>query len=335
MTLIKAGLIAAAIGLAAGGATAQTVAETIALPEGMVFPEGIVEDGNGSLILSVFGSGAILRIDQAGVAEIYKSAGEDGLAAPVGLAIDASRDRLWVSSINPETFMSKLHVFTLSSGELQGSIDAPAAMGPHFFNEIVLAADGRAYISDTLQPRIWTVGPDSVLSLEEFAVDPLLANPDPERALGMNGLAISPDGNYLIASIMDRMSQGGGRLVRVDVVDRTVQDVALAGDLAEFGGSDGMFFLPDGRLLMVNVTPPSALATASFSSDFSEANVASLAAADQVVDRPSSIALRDGKLWIVNSQLDHVLDDGNGAMGTPPDLPFEIVGVDVADIFSE
>ena len=143
MTILKTGILAAAIGLAAVSGSAQTASKTITLPDGMMFPEGIVEDGTGSLIVSVFGSGAVLRIGADGTSEVFKSPGEDGLAAPVGVAVDLGRDQLWISSINPETFSSKLHLYALSTGELKGSVDAPSDKGPHFFNEIVVGADGR------------------------------------------------------------------------------------------------------------------------------------------------------------------------------------------------
>ena len=70
--------------------------------------------------------------------------------------------------------------------------------------------------------------------------------------------------------------------------------------------------------------------TADFSADYSAATLTSRPAADAVANRPTSATLRDGRLWVVNSQLDHFLDDGNGAAGTPPELPFQIVGVDAA-----
>ena len=45
--------------------------------------------------------------------------------------------------------------------------------------------------------------------------------------------------------------------------------------------------------------------------------------------------MRGETLWIVNSQLDHVIDDGNGAMGTPPNMPFQIVGVQLSKALNE
>jgi sugar lactone lactonase YvrE len=334
MNYLIAAILVISTSIVATSALAQP-ASVIDLPDGMMFPEAIVEDGRGSLYVSVFGSGTLLRINAAGQSEVIKSPGEDGMAAPVGVAVDSSRNRLWVSSINPETFMSKLQLFELDNGILLASLDAPAEKGPHFFNEIVVGADGTIYISDTLQPRIWTAGPNLEGTLQEFVIDPLLTNPNPERPLGLNGLALTPDGSFLIASVMDRMSQGGGRMVRVNLANRSVDEITLSGDIATFGGSDGMFFEPHGELLMVNVTPPSALVSATFSDDYARAEISNRTIADDIADRPSSIAMRGETLWIVNSQLDHVIDDGNGAMGTPPNMPFQIIGVQLSKALNE
>ena len=98
-----------------------------------------------------------------------------------------------------------------------------------FFNEIALDADGNAYVSDTLAPTIWRAEAD-LSGLAVFAEDPLLNNPAEDQPFSLNGLALTPDGAYLIASVMDRIDQGDGRLVRIDVDTKKVMEVELAGD---------------------------------------------------------------------------------------------------------
>ncbi len=85
-------------------------------------------------------------------------------------------------------------------------------------------------------------------------------------------------------------------------------------------------FFKQGRLVMVNVTPPDGLVTATFATDYTSAILENQPVATVALNRPSSVALRGDRLWVVNSQLDHVVDDGNGAIGTDPDFPFQIVG---------
>ena len=324
-------LLALTVLMLAAGARAQEVA-TLALPGEALYPEGIVALENGDLFVTGFGNGSILKVSD-GEVESFKEPGEDGLSSAVGLAADETRNRLWVANFSFDGFTSDLKVYDLTSGEPLASLADPDD-SPHFFNEIAIADDGRVYVSDTAAPVIWTAAPE-LQGVEVFVQDDLLMNPDPERAFGLNGLALTPGGDYLIASVMDRIDQGGGRLVRVDLETKEVTDVELSGDAVEtFGGSDGMFFYGD-SLLMVNVTPPASVVSAAFAEDYSSAELTSHNAFEEVYNRPTSSTVLDGRLWTVNSQLDHIIDDENGALNTPPELPFELVGVPLSKLFGQ
>ena len=324
-------LLALTVPMLAAGARAQEVF-TLALPGGALYPEGILALENGDLFVTGFGNGSILKVTN-GEVEVFKEPGEDGLSSAVGLAADEARNRLWVANFSFDGFTSDLKVYNLTSGELLASLADPDD-APHFFNEIALAEDGRVYVSDTAAPVIWTADLE-LQGVEVFVQDDLLMNPDPERNFGLNGLALTPDGDYLVASVMDRIDQGGGRLVRIDMDTQEVIDVELSGDAVEtFGGSDGMFFFENG-LLMVNVTPPASVVSAEFAEDYSSAELTAHDAFEEAYNRPTSSAVRDGRLWTVNSQLDHIIDDENGALDTPPDLPFELVSVPLDALLGE
>jgi len=301
--------------------------QVIDLPGEALFPEGILAAPNGDLYVTGFGNGSILRVVDGTTVETFKEPGADGLSSAVGLQLDAANNRLWVANFAFDGLTSDMKVYDLETGELLASIP-DGSDTPHFFNEVVIDAAGRVYISDTMAPVIWTIDSD-LGAAEVFVEDELLANPDPERPFGLNGLAMTPDGSYLIASVMDRLDQGGGRLVRVDLASAEVTEITLngaEGTVASFGGSDGMFF-EDGLLWMVNVTPPASILTAAFNEDYTAAELTARDAFEAAYNRPTSSTVRGGRLWTVNSQLDHVIDDANGALNTPPDLPFQIVGV--------
>ncbi len=323
-----------------GGPPAQAPA-FVDLPGDSLFPEGILAATNGDLYVSGFGNGSVVRVSEGTrgsfQARYFKTPGEDGLSSAVGMALDEARGRLWVANFSFETFSSTLKVFDVESGALLATLAHADDGRPHFFNEIALDAQGRVYVTDTAAPVIWTAGP-ALDTVEVFVEDAALANPDPERPFGLNGLALTPDSRHLIASVMDRIDPGGGRLVRIGVASRAVAEVALSGateTLSGFGGSDGMIFLDavppeDALLVMVNVTPTGtapAIMTAAFSDDFASAELVGRPRFDAAYNRPTASAVRDGRLWTVNSQLDHLIDDENGALGTPPDLPFQLVGV--------
>lgn len=306
------------------------------LPGSDLFPEGIVTAANGDIFVTGFGNGSVLRIIDGKEVEFFKRPGEDGLSSAVGLAIDEVRRRLWVANFFFDGFSSDLKVFDLDDGTLLATLTNEIGGISSFFNELAIDAEGNVYISDTSTPSIWVAKAD-LSAVELLVVDDLLENPDPNRQFGLNGLALTPDGNYLIASVMDRISPGGGRLVRVSLHDPVVSDITLNGLLKTintFGGSDGMFF-EQGQLFMVNVTPPTSIMTARFNQDFTEAELVARDTFEPVYNRPTASAIRDGRLWTVNSQLDHIIDDGNGALNTPPELPFQLVNVSLKKTLSE
>ena len=310
----------------------------LALPGDSLFPEGVLATASGDLYVSGFGNGAIVRVTGGADVGFFKEPGEDGLARAVGMGIDEARGRLWVASFDFATFGSTMKAFDVATGELLATL-APEPDGlPHFFNEVALDADGRAYVTDTASPTIWTAGPD-LGGIEPLVTDPALENPN--RPFGLNGLALTPDGRHLIASVMDRITPGGGRLVRVDAVTGEIAEVELEGEpetIDVFGGSDGMFFEEGGLLVMVNVTddgPIAAIVTAAFSDDYAVAELVARGRFDAVYNRPTASAVRDGRLWTVNSQLDHLIDDENGALDTPPDLPFQLVSVSLEETLGD
>ncbi|HAA21594.1 MAG TPA: hypothetical protein DCR93_26100 [Cytophagales bacterium] len=316
----------------------STPPEFIDLQGEATFPEGIITRANGDIFVTGFGDGSIQRIVNGNEVSYFSAPGEN-LTIGVGLAIDESRDRLWVSNFNFDLGGgvpgSQLKVFDLNSGEVIASLPEEFIPGV-FFNEVAIDDNGRVYISDTFNPQIWTAGED--LSDPTVLVNnELLSNPAPDQPFDLNGLAISNDGEVLVASVMDRLDAGGGRLVRIDLETHEVSAVTLSGEdaVAAFAGSDGMFFLKD-QLFMVNVfSEAGAIITADFNSAYTEAELTIRDAFQEVYNRPTASAIREGRLWTVNSQLDHIIDDNNGALGTPVDAPFQVVNVDLYELFKD
>jgi hypothetical protein len=223
-------------------------------------------------------------------------------------------------------------VFDYTTGKLLKTIPEKFIEGA-FFNEVVLDANGNAYVSNTFGPSLYTASFEST-DATVFITNELLKNPSPDQPFGLNGLTITPDNKYLLASVMNRTIKGGGRLVRVSIATKEVTPVKLKDDeaTASFSGSDGMFFYK-GQLLMVNVfSSAGAIISAKFNNDYSEAALTIRNKFQSVYDRPTASAIRNGKLYTVNSQLNHIIDDKDGKLNTPPVLPFNVVSVPLADL---
>ncbi|WP_298146570.1 hypothetical protein [Flavobacterium sp.] len=309
---------------------------TISLKGDKLFPEGIHTLPNGDLLVGGFGDGSIQRIDSKDQISYFSAPGQNGLVIAVGMAVDEKNNRLWVANFNFKTSSgnpgSNFKVFDLKSGKLLKTIPENFIDGA-FFNEVTLDPQGNAYVSDTFGPNIWkTSFADS--KPEVFVSDPLLKNPAPDQPFGLNGLTITPDSKYLIASVMNRTIKGGGTLVRIHLGTKEVTPIKLQDDNAtkSFSGSDGMFFYK-GRLLMVNVySQAGAIFSAQFNKDYTQATLTIHDKFQSVYDRPTASAIRNGKLYTVNSQLNHIIDDKDGKLNTPPVLPFKVVSVPLNEL---
>lgn len=200
------------------------------------YPEGILALPSGDILVGGFGDGSLQYLNGG----YFNEPGANGMIITVGFDLD---EYLWVANFDFAAG-SQLKVFDLN-GTLVATV--PEQLMPGVFLNEVVVTGGVVHVSDTFSSRIFNATLDGI---DVFVDDPLLVNP--ERPFGQNGLTVTPDDLYLIASVMDRLDAGGGRLVRVDLATRQVTDIALLGAAAGFAGSDGMFFY-DAMLFMVNV----------------------------------------------------------------------------------
>lgn len=310
--------------------------EYINLKGDTLFPEGIHILPNGDLLVGGFGDGSIQRINSKNEVSYFSQSGENGLVIAVGMAVDRKNNQLWVANFNFKTESgnpgSNLKLFELGSGRLVKTIPENFTDGV-FFNEVAIDDKGKVFVSNTFGPQIWTANAQST-EAKVFVENDLFSNPDPNQPFDLNGLTITPDKNYLIASVMDRLDAGDGRLVRVNLSSKEVSPITLKGDKAvkAFAGSDGMFF-HKGKLLMVNVySQAGAIITADFNKDYSVADLVIRDKFNAVYDRPTASAVRNGRLYTVNSQLNHIIDDADGKLNTPHEKPFKVVSVPLKDL---
>jgi hypothetical protein len=335
---IAAGLLLSILSISAMNAQSNSASktETIALQGAQLFPEGIITLPNNDLLIGGFGDGPIQKIDSKNKVSYFSKSGENGMVIAVGMALDVKNNRLWVANFNFKTESgnpgSNMKVFDYTTGKLLKTIPETFIQGA-FFNEVALDASGRVYVSNTFGPTVYSTTFEST-NTDVFATSDLLKNPAADQPFGQNGLTITPDKKYLLVSVMNRTIKGGGTLVRVDLATKEVKSVKLKDDEATkaFSGSDGMFFYKD-QLMMVNVYSQSgAIFSAKFNADYSEASLTIRNKFQSVYDRPTASAIRNGKLYTVNSQLNHIIDDKDGKINTPPVLPFNVVSVPLAEL---
>ena len=262
-----------------------------------VFPEGItVEDG--FFYVSSTTDGAVYRGSLRGeTAEVFLPGGEDGRTTARGLA--ATEDLLLVAGGPNGT----LFVYDRESGRFLGSFSAPDLEGQPaaFLNDVRVAPDGDAYATDSARDLVYRV-PADVLGVASGQLEVFSAGSvgDPRGQFNANGIAVTPDGEYLVVVQSDT-----GRLFRISTDDGSVREV----DLGEARVRNGDGIVLQGRTLHVVQNATATVAEVRLSGRLTEGRVV-----DTVTDPsfafPTTAALAGGRLLVVNSQFTRRADPG-------------------------
>jgi hypothetical protein len=223
-----------------------------ALPDTMLHPEGVAWDGaRQRWLVSSIRQRRVVSVGPGGAVRPFVAAGQDGLDAVFGLAVDSTRGLLWAASSavpNQEGYTAAdngragLFAFDLESGRLRGRVELPAVPGGHLLGDLTIAPDGAVYTSDSRYPAVYRArGLDGTAEIL-VERDPLFCS--------LQGLALSEDGRALY------LADWSHGLLRVDLATRRVIAVPLtvAGTAL---GIDGLLRLEGRRLIGIqNGTSP-------------------------------------------------------------------------------
>ncbi|MBV8991419.1 MAG: hypothetical protein JO372_22900 [Solirubrobacterales bacterium] len=281
--------------------TETTVAETFALPGEDVFPESIgVDPATGDAYVGSLANGTLYRLRSGGEAEIWSPAGDDDRGSVAGVKVDPQR-RLWAAG----GYDGTLFVYELSSRVLLGRLQVSTR--PSCVNDIALAAGGEAYVTDSFISLLFkaTAEPEA---LEPY-IDLAQQGVPWSEGLNFNGIVVSADGRHLVACQTNL-----GRFWQVTLDTRQVREVELEGGPLEH--CDGMAL--SGSTLYVAINARNRIAVIELSDDGASGHVRALLRSDAFAF-PTAVAVHDGRLLVVNGQLDQV--------GGSPRLPFTVVAI--------
>jgi len=221
------------------------------IPEKELAPEGVAYDPvtNAFFVASVR-KGKIVRIGPDGKITDFVQPGQ-GLRSALGIGVDAKRRTLWVANetiplMNGATDAdrdrpdSALFEFDLDSGRLRGRHVPPASPNPPHFDDLSVAPDGRVYVNDGFNPRIYRLDPKTggfELWLESGGIDG-----------GTQGLAATADGRALYVS--DYRS-----LYRVDTATKRVTPIPVPADVS-LNGVDGLVLFGNSLIGIQNGVVP-------------------------------------------------------------------------------
>ncbi len=216
---------------------AQPITE-ITLPGSRLYTESITSTKDGTLYAGSVGKGHVVRIpyQSTTVTEFIKP-GSNGLNAVFGVYADEKHKTLWVCSDRWEEGKGDppaVKTFDLTTGAAKGSYTLPG--NSTFCNDIAVADNGTAYISDTDQGSLVMLKPGAK-ELEVAAQDPLLK--------GVDGLAFGEKTVLYVNSVTEN------KLLRVDLrPDGKSKDVIELQLSQPITRPDGMRTIGKNRLLM-------------------------------------------------------------------------------------
>jgi sugar lactone lactonase YvrE len=178
-------------------------------------------------------------------------------------------------------------------------------VGEPFLNDLVVTHDA-VYVTDSTNAVVWraTLRGPGIGQLQRWLdVRPLVPGLPPQYFF-LNGIDATPNGKTLIVS-----SQGLETVIRVDVATREARIVDLAG--ASFG-PDGLVLRGTTIYAVLNYAAPAGqgVYVARLNDDLTAGTVVARVIGPSF-DSPTTLALHDGRVYVVNSQLDH-------PPGTPP-----------------
>ena len=258
-----------------------------------IFPEGVATDGDVYYVGSTT-DGTIYRGDlDRRVATPYLPGGQDGRTSAVGLKV--SDGYLFVAGGATGRFF----VYDAQSGDLVGSylVDpAPSTAAPTFINDVAVAPDGTAYVTDSQRPVLYAVSPDYATD----GVEPLPVFLDftgtalqYTAGFNVNGIAVTPDGRYLVLA-----KSNSGELYRVDLQTEEVSKIDLGG--AAVSG-DGLVLVGQTLYAVERQGDIGYIVEVALSGDYSSGTVVGRTT-DGSFDDPTTAALVGDRLLVVNSQ---------------------------------
>ncbi|UGY12460.1 hypothetical protein [Bradyrhizobium septentrionale] len=296
-SLLSATAIILALGTA-GAARAETA--PVGVPD-KSFPESVTSTSDGTLYVGSFNQGGVTKI-AGGKAEQLVKPGAGDSRSTLGVLADEKSGTLYVCSNDisgfgvagpSETKGAWLKTFDLKSGAPKGSF---ALSDPKSLcNDIVVGADGTAYVSDSFTPIVYSLKPGGT-ALATFATDPQLA--PAKDGVGLDGIAIGADGNLYVTTFIP------AKLFKIEMKDgkagavtelKPSRPLDHADALRAHGG--GLLLIEgNGKLDKVTVNG-------------SEATI------DTIKDglaEPVSVTAIGGTGWIAEGKLSYIIGDNKG-----------------------
>jgi hypothetical protein len=286
MKLLTLAACLAALGL---GAAAQAGPRPVTIDDTGVFPESMTATASGDLIVGSSAKGGIYRAKAgAAKAELWIDPRTSGISGLLGVFADDRSRTLYACSVafgappDKADSLSALRLFDLNTGAAKAAYPMPGG-AKALCNDIAVAKDGSAYVTDTLGGQVLVLRPGAS-ALAAWVKDPRLAFVD--------GIAIGGDGAVYVNTVTT------GHMYRIAMAPG-----AAAGEIVELqpsvklGGPDGLRSIGGNRFLQAeNQVGRISLVTVSGTT----ATVTPLKEGEPGV---TAMALAHGEVWAINAKM--------------------------------
>ena len=273
----------------AGGRQAATF--TYILPGDEVFAEGVAVAGDTYYVTGFFGIIFSGDLDETEAEVLVPDAG------CCASGIEVIGDRLLVAG----AFAGHVSLYDRTTGALLARWSLPNPDEGTNVNDIAIAANGDAYITDSDRPVLYRIPAAEIRHPSAPTQDlPIFLNwegtPFTQYARGFinaNGIVATPDGRFLLV-----VNFTDGRLFRVRLSDKQVTEVKLGGYRLISG--DGMVLTDDNVLYVVRPAGP-LVAKLRLNAQYNRGRLLS-ETTDPTFHGPTTAAIAGDRLLVVNSQ---------------------------------
>ncbi|MEX2536536.1 MAG: PQQ-dependent dehydrogenase, methanol/ethanol family [Trueperaceae bacterium] len=293
----------------------QSDVYSYSIPGMQVYPECVAVNPDGTAFFTASSTdGTVYRGDLGSrAARVLVPASQAAIGQGLGVDVD-DQGRLWV--VGGPT--GSIAVYDTESGEVVAQLDTPPAERT-FLNDVVVAPNGSAYITDSMRPVIFRVTSsdgdigeiEPWLELEGSPIE-YTTGESLTESINLNGIAVTPDGSHLITVQMNT-----GQLFIISLEDGSIIEVDLGGETLTNG--DGLVF-DDGTLYVVRQAD-NEIVTVDLAEDLTSGQIVNRFSHEQLAF-PACAALAGDELLVVNTQFNRQ-EAGN------PLIPFQVLSFPV------
>jgi sugar lactone lactonase YvrE len=252
----------------------------------------------------------VVKVKSGGKPEQFIKPGTNGSRSVLGVLADEKSGILYVCSNDITGFGvpgpgdakgTWLKTFDLATGAPKGSFAFKDAKS--LCNDIAVGSDGTAYISDSLNPVVYSLKPGGT-ALEAWSTDPALT--PAKDGVGLDGIAVGADGNLYVTTFIP------AKLFRIAVKDGKAGTVTELKPSRAIDHADAMRAFGDGFLLIEGA---GRLDKVTVKGD--EATVETI---KEGLAEPVSVTQVGNTGWVAEGKLSYIIGDNKGKDPGPFEL---------------